>query len=261
MATRFYLPSTGTPGQTPNYDAGWEQVTAADRRNMHTAKIASSMTDKADAETSNNSAYDVLLRQYISTKTYEAFSFLTSQTWKLQVRAVESGSAADMFVAIIAKVISGDGGTVRGTIVNFLVDTTEITHVTLTNRSMSGNISNNVSMQSGDRILLEIGFRATNSKTTSYTGTLNFGDDSGTDLPENDSETTAYNPWFELSPTLSPIITYKTLAGTVDAVSGVPDIPFIHRTKKIAGVSVDGISGASSPMFKRIRRFTDYGWL
>ena len=201
MATRFYLPSTGTPAITPAFHAGWEQTTAADRIEMDTVKQSTSFATKADSETSSSNTYDVLLRQYISKKRYQAYTFTTSHSFKLQVRCLESNANANFLMRCRIAVIQNDG-TLRGDLETGSIDGTEFDAEALENRKDGWTFSSGASMLDGDRMLIEIGFRATNTKTTSYTGTMDFGDNSGTDLPEDDTDQNQYNPWFEISENL-----------------------------------------------------------
>ena len=204
MATRFYLPSTGSAEVSPTFNALWDQTTAADRLKMVTTKISSSMTTKSDSDTDTSSSYYVLLRQYVSGQ-FESFSLTTSHTWKLQARCQEDNAKSDAHGAVYIYVVSADGSSVRGVIESGTHDVTEF-DTSLENRTIGPGYAfeNNIAMQDGDRVVLEIGYWTDDNKSTAYTGEINFGDDSGTDLPEDDAETNAYNPWFEISATLTP---------------------------------------------------------
>ena len=64
-ATRFYLPSSGAAGASPNYTASWEDTSIAARLKCVTTKISSAMTTVSftdDDETDK----DILFRQYVS---------------------------------------------------------------------------------------------------------------------------------------------------------------------------------------------------
>jgi hypothetical protein len=54
----------------------------------------------------------------------------------------------------------------------------------------------------GDRIVIEIGIRDASTSTTTGAG-LSFGDDGTGDLGENSTDTTATNPWVQLSGTVA----------------------------------------------------------
>ena len=211
MATRFYF-STTDPGITPSYDGGWDYTDASDRRKMFESKQSTGSVYVNDFET-DASPVHCCLRQFVSNKQYNGRTFLTSETWKFQARATESDAAANAYISIVAKVISSDGSTVRGTIINSFNDDTEIDDVAYENRSLSGNISNQVTMQDGDRILLEVGIYFNNTTESSMGAEVPFEDTPSSDLPENDTETGFYAPWFELSATLAEY------SGTADKLS------------------------------------------
>ena len=65
-------------------------------------------------------------------------------------------------------------------------------------RIADGDATGAVTALAGDRIVVEIGFSNTTGGT-SITGTLNFGDDSATDLGDNETDTAANNPFVEFS--------------------------------------------------------------
>jgi hypothetical protein len=57
--------------------------------------------------------------------------------------------------------------------------------------------------QDGDRLVIEIGFRAFNTSATEYIGRMEVGDPAtGTDLPENETETGQKRGWLEFSQNL-----------------------------------------------------------
>lgn len=252
MTIRFYLPTTGTPSITPSFDGGWNQTTNADRIEMVTSKISSSFVNKTEAETNATSGWTVLWRQFISVEQWEAYSFTGSDTWKLQLRCMEDNALANDYLYIIAKVVQSDG-TIRGTLISAVVDGSEFVKTTYTNRSMSGSCQT-ISMQDSDHILLEIGYQANNTKTAPYIGGAEFGDNSGSDLPEDDSSTSQFCPWLELSSTLVEFSTVKAFIGTIGSASDIPDVP-LKRTREFVSVAVAGVSNIVDASLKRIRGF------
>ena len=208
MATRFYLPSTGASDVAPAYGTAWELTTGASRRKGVTTKISSAMGDVAVAETSGNGDYDVLCRQYVSAPI--SGSGTMSGTFSGLVRVLQSVAAADMAAQIVARVVSNDGQTVRGTLYagdagglgNEFPLTTAVSKWFPKDAWVGNPIAiSSVAYQDGDRVVLEIGYRAHNWSATSYTGTLRFGDASGSDITDED-QTTDYNPWVEFSYTV-----------------------------------------------------------
>lgn len=206
MATRFYLPSTGTPGISPAFDAtAWPNTPNADRIDMVTTRISSAMTTKDGA--GNAATTRQLLRQYISAAL--AAQTLTG-TMKGQARYV--GSAAGIGVpAIRVAKCNSDGSTVteifaaqfstRGTAPPAM-DTV------LTNRKFEQGDADFVldlastGIDAGDRLIVEIGYTDTSTNTARFIS-VSFGDNSATDLAEDETTTTADNPWVEFSANIS----------------------------------------------------------
>lgn len=230
MATRIYLPSTGSAAVSPAYDGGWTDTTqAAARRKCATSKISSAMASVTVMDNDGNAGATTLWRQYVSDPI--AAQSITG-TIKGQIRASQDGNIDN--VAVCVKVVSNDGNTVRGTLLSLGAFVTPNAFPTsLTNRKIAdGDGVGTVAAQANDRIVIELGFRSsTGSFETSGAGS--FGDDSGTDLAEDESTTSAHNPWIELSATLT--FTYTEVCTSVvgDAVVGSPSV-------KVAVLSVMG---------------------
>lgn len=203
MAVRLYLPSdTGSPGISPT-PSGWERGTSDFvRREAVTAenRPGSAMVTTNFNDASGGSGNDVILAQYI-------FGPLSAQTLtgtvKGQIRAKEDLAFADDFRAqITVRVIASDGATARGTALDFDTGSlsSEFSDSTLTNRAFPRGGAQNLSsvnVQSGDYLVIEIGYRKHAGSASD--GDLSFGDDAASDLPEDESTTTALNPWIEFS--------------------------------------------------------------
>jgi len=196
-ATRFYLPSSGAADVSPGFNAGWEETGDADRLKMVTTKISSAMTNKSG--TTLITAGDLLLRQYVS-------AALEAQTItgdvKIYARASEALATVDAFSRILLKVVSNDGGTVRGTLLSFGDYSTGAEwNTSLRNKSFADiDPPTSVTTLDGDRLVLEIGFA---HAAVISSAQINFGDDSSTDLSEDETTTTADNPWLEIGQTLT----------------------------------------------------------
>lgn len=208
MATRFYLPSTGAAAVSPAFDLGWGLSVDADRIAMVRTKANSAFNSKAVAE-SSAIVTDVLMRQYVSEPV--AAQTITG-TLKCIARANENSSTADFRSQLLVRVVSGDGLVVRGTLI--ALDTgalaSEWNLVSFVNRKFpkayatGGASVTSVTAQDGDRLVVEIGYRAHNTTAASRTGTLDFGDPSATgDLVEDETGTTQLCPWVEFSQNLT----------------------------------------------------------
>ena len=198
-ATRFYLPSTGIAQVSPAFSASWNLTTAADRIRMYNAhyRINSAMTAKT-ATGDNTTPQSILNRQYVSDPI--AGQTITG-TVKGQLLGNENNVGFDGVSAVLIRVVSNDGATVRGTLLaltypvlagnEYLVSTDENRYTPVSTALTS------VAAQNGDRIVVEVGFYcySKNSKIGSQT----FGDNNASDLPEDQTTQTQNNPWIEFS--------------------------------------------------------------
>ena len=104
--------------------------------------------------------------------------------------------------AIIVKVVSEDGATVRGVLLSHfpssLVSEWYYASSTYQNRNFPPSSElTSVVCQKGDRIVIEVGTRSFNSN---YGYSRFYVDDtSASDLPENETQTTIASGWFEFS--------------------------------------------------------------
>ena len=204
--TRLYLPSTGTPSVSPAFDAEWDITASAVRRSAVTTRISSAQTTFS-AGSISGALQDALAVQYVSAPI--AAGPITG-TVKGQIRATRAGSLGGapggIRAQIIVRVVSNDGSTFRGTLYAGDLDTTSTDDPASefassdTNRTFPRGAPvtvSTVSAQTNDRIVIEVGARRQGSLAAAASLTL--GDDSATDLPEDETTTTANNPWVEFS--------------------------------------------------------------
>lgn len=194
--TRFYFPSTGAGAVSPAFDAGWEDVSIVTRLKTVTTKIASAMTTVAFSDLLATDE-DILFRQWVSDPLVA--QTIIGQTLTMQMRAIETLATNNMFVTWVVKVVSNDGGTVRGTLVAITRDNVEVDAATLTNRSLV-LATNALAILDGDRLVFEIGTGGV--ATVSHDSSLRIGDADATDLPVNDTTTTDNSPWLEFQQVL-----------------------------------------------------------
>lgn len=140
----------------------------------------------------------ILFRQYVSDPI--AAQTISAQTIKMQILGYESNALHNMYVALGIRVVSNDGGTVRGTILSVTKDNVELDANNFVNRQFTATGSSVVA-QNGDRIVVEIG--TSGSTTTNHGSNIYIGDNNVTDLPENDTSTNIYNPWLEFAQTIN----------------------------------------------------------
>lgn len=199
MATRFYLGPTSAPTILPAFSAGWEVSAAATRAIMAQSKPGGATTiARSDGAGAND---DVLSVQFVS-QPMSAQSI--SGFVKGQIRASESALAGDWRAQMRAYVVSSDGVTVRGVLLDFdgSALTSEFVLNVLTNRKFplawtgSGAALTLVNALDGDRLVIEIGARS-HAAAGGNTYSLEFRADAASDLPEDETSTDAFNSWIE----------------------------------------------------------------
>lgn len=241
MATRFYLSATATPSITPGY-AAWTRTTEGARRYMYASKDGSVMTSVTTWANGNAAANDSSLsRQFISMPMAAGVAFSTSDTIKCYARCYESGTNDNINrQPICVKVYSEDGATLRATLKalgHIGPNTTEWVALTATNKTFADGdtLDTNYTTVDGDRLVVELGGQVSSAGGTSVTGTLSFGADAASDLGENETDTAANNPWFEISRTISFKGLYtedfeQRVSGQVPAGFSVQDGAFVVGT-------------------------------
>lgn len=245
MVTRFYLPVNGTPAISPAFSASWEETASATR--LMTYPYRSSTTIATTAVTHVNAAVnDVLAFQYVS-EPIEAATI--SGTIKGIIRVLESAAANDCRAQLVVKVMSNDGTVERGVLLAENAGALASEYATsLTNRKFplawagAGTAISSVDAQAGDRIVFEIGTRF-HAATAAISSSYSIGDSAATDCAENETATTANNPWIELSQDLTFIRTASVAQGVVDNSYLVDDI---ESNLEAEMASLCGQAGGSS---------------
>ena len=213
MASRQYLESTGTPSISPPYAAAWEVTADAIQRSMGEAKAGSPMTTvfANGAGAANN---DVLLVQWVSGLLAAGVTFTVGAAITAQIRCKETNGTDNYVLVVGVRVVSEDGTTLRQNLRNPAAQSTEFA-TSLTNRTFSTTIAAGYVSVAGDRIVVEVGFRATSGGSVANGG-VSVGSDSGTDLPADETTTTANDPWIEFADTISYLS--GSVAGTSTSV-------------------------------------------
>lgn len=203
MATRFYLPSSGTsPLASLAVGSEWEgAVSTFYRAPTLTTKQDTAMTDFS-ARFLSNDIRDDCWAQWVSPPLSSAHTFTTSETVAWIVRVVEADSTCNAYLRIAVRVVSNDGGTVRGTPRSLISVSNEHPLSPNTRYRSDLALSSEVAAQAGDRIVLELGCRGVTPATT-YDVTNRFGDDADLDDFALGSSTDDLCPWIELSADLA----------------------------------------------------------
>src|SRR6476661_2121591 len=94
-------------------------------------------------------------------------------SFSIGMARMENNASANMTVFFRIYVTVGDSDTVRGTFYSYFVGATEYpTTLTAFSFTLTGT---NVTVQAGDRVVVELGFNAANTSATSFTSSVRYG--------------------------------------------------------------------------------------
>jgi len=210
-AIRFYFEDDATakghslsPPVSPAFAAAWGSTASAVRRWLtgQGQTFDSPMATKSVAETSA-AATDVLIGQFVSAP---LIAQTLSGSIRGQISASEDAADADMRTAMVVKVVSNDGLTVRGTLLA-IDDASALSSefaTSFTNRKLplaatAPATLTPVTLLDGDRLVVELGYRSHNVLTASKTGSFRTGTATAADLTEDETSTLDNRPWIEFS--------------------------------------------------------------
>ena len=194
--TRFYLNLGTASPLTPTFNAGWNVTTGTSRFVMSPTKDGSAIASKTSSTINGIAAGKCLIDQWVSdplaTQTING-------TFTGQVRFnLSSAASATGQGFLYLRVINPDGSIATEVGNN---TTTNLT-TTLTNRTLISLPIVGLSITSGQRICIELGWNYNIIAAVSRTATMSRGSSSGADLTVDNFTTTANNPWVQFSQTL-----------------------------------------------------------
>lgn len=241
MATRFYLPSTGTtPAFTPT-PRGWNTYSGTGQGTPQ--KLVTTKTSSAQAYTQVSSDTTAtiryhMVRQFVS----DPLAAQTiSGTLTASIKAYESATGLNACLSIGVYLIDSTGA-YKSTLLlpNQATDVGGGTPYEFTTTAGSRRLYNtseslgcSLSSQTaaaGDRLVVEIGYSEVNATASRY-ARLYFGDDAANDLDYAEGDTGVDNSWIEFSGTISfPVLTQ--IAGTIDVTTTATGLAGL--TKQIA---------------------------
>lgn len=200
-ATRFYLMATTPSTVTPTANGTWDFTSEASNLHLHPSHVGQTIATgtRIGPWTAAQKALD---RYYVSPPLKGAQSI--SGTVTSQIRVREFATTDNVFARMEIYVVSEDGSTVRGTLLS-IADygpNTELLDSALRNKTYAdGDTLSAVSAQDRDRIVFAVGY--TDSAGTTPEGQGSYGDSNASDLPVDETTTTALNPWIEFSQSLT----------------------------------------------------------
>jgi len=205
MATRFYLPNTGTsPLPSLARAGGWEgAVGSFFRAPLGTAKTNTTLGNQTGSFLTTADRQDCVA-QWVSGP-MQANLFSNADTVSMVVRVSEADALTDAHLAYTIRVVSNDGSVERGVVAAHMTTSTEFP---ITDANAATRIHNaraftggNIQGQDGDRLVIELG--AHGVSPAGYTFRLQWGDPSATaDFALTVDLVTQLCPWVEISPTL-----------------------------------------------------------
>ena len=215
MATKLYLPyAPEAPADVnPSFDGSWTQTTNADRARSSTTKQQTSTITKTQAGVNGTT----LQRQFVSIPMIA--QTVASGTVKGTIRCAESAANDNILQVAMSIRICSRTGTITQTwlsLSEYGPSNEWATVATgLTNRRIAdGDSIGAITVDAGDRIVIEIGYFV--SSGTTISGDMNFGDNNvGADLGDDETGTTQSNPFVEFS---SAII-FESVIGTGSPVT------------------------------------------
>lgn len=143
--------------------------------------------------------------QFVSEPMAAGIAFVTTDTIKCYIRVRESGTNANINrQPICFKVVSQDGLTIRATVkaLGHYGPNTVEWNFTFRNKTFADGdtLDANYTTVAGDRLVLEVGGQIDATVGgTNVGGYFSIGSSAGSDLGENETDTVANNPWFEIS--------------------------------------------------------------
>ena len=211
MATRFYTAQSLTPDVSPAYDGGWDETASALRRKLLISRPGLATSDNQDYLTVDANAY-YLLYQFVS-EPLDSIS-ATLPVSKAVFRCYESNAKCNGFLHLVFRKCDGDGS--NPVTIASMTDDVEFDSGLTYSRFIGASDLANQALSQGDRLVVEVGFYSSAGKDypsdygriyvynhTSLTGSIFCTDNSGSDLPENDTDTSWYNSWIETGDTFT----------------------------------------------------------
>ena len=206
MATRFYTDPTNAPDVSPGYEGGaisWHDTSQAVRRKLVIDTKGNNNSTSFQVSEISASLTKVLAVQFVS-EPLDAHASVTLSDMSYAFRCLEAAAKADASVCIIFRKCDGDGSNDALLSANsYATSGTEFDDSVLTNRYRAYDRTDG-SIAQGQRLIVEVGVTFANTKDTEHLATINVTDNHATtDLPENETETTAYNSWIETGDTFT----------------------------------------------------------
>ncbi len=195
MATRFYLTQV-TSLFTPTVNAAWNVTTGNVVDVLLPYQLQESGTNLTSGATGAAAVRKILIRQFVS-QPLEAQTINGTVSGQGFIR-MSSVTARTGEGFIYFRIINKDGTVASevGTLTTIAMLVTNI------NRTYIALTLTNVAVTAGQRFCFDIGWNYSTGVNTATTGFMTLRTLAAGDLPVNDTQTTAGNPWLEFSQTI-----------------------------------------------------------
>jgi hypothetical protein len=205
--TRFYLQNAAA-GYDPATERGaWDDATQYNAIKLAKTKSGASTSNKPNESTTTTN-WDVLAVKAVTDALPANKTISGTLSWCLRIREGNT-AGVNAYYHVHAFVTTGDSDTVRGTLLSDYIGSVEW-GTTAAGMAVSAQALTSVNAQAGDRVVIEVGYRAVNNESVSLWGQVYYGGTSATDL--TDGVTTDYPGWFEFS--MDPLQAPYETAGT-----------------------------------------------
>lgn len=204
MATRFYICNAITAPVSHTFQAAWNVTTGAARRMMYPGKtLYAAVSNSANVASGASGAVAArkMLTVAFQSQPLIAQTINSGSTIGMQFRCTKNETPPTCSLIAYVRLCNEDGTNLRE-IAN--AATTAMINGTPANRTISITLGSNVTVNDNDRIVVEVGGNYTAGSSTTLTATIVtlLAVVTG-DLPVDNTNTTALNPWIEFSQTLS----------------------------------------------------------
>lgn len=195
-ATRYYLPTTSASPITVTPDASWNDITQTSTIRMIPKGQLSVKTTLTDSGSTvpTTTTQNWLSFQHISDP-IPPQRFIG--TFSMVIRCDEGDLGANATLAVSVRILSQDGGTVRGTLYSVFGTDTEFPISGVT-KIVNAVAVTTVVTQPGDRIVVETGARYAAPTLDTFMD-LRYGTSATSDFALTSGLTTNLNPWCEFS--------------------------------------------------------------
>lgn len=221
--TKLYVTSNSPSwsGSTLLYKGSWTQANFTKYLMSEDLDNIGTSTSRSLSETTTTNPNTAGMSMFVSP------ALSTNQTiagmLDFVIGVSETSTAANMSLKIHAYVVAGDTNTLRGTLVSdWNEPITNEFPTTAMGYGVTGQIPcNTVNAQAGDYIVIEAGFYAANSTTTSYTGRIYCGATTNpVELTIGNSNVTTRAGWIGFTDNLQFTYTSRLKTFTADAILG-----------------------------------------